>query len=73
MICLPFFSLFSLNSFTVSCFSSTFGVAVSSSLALFGAFAVLGLVAFFLAEVSAAGVFGVESLSLVAVFGVFAG
>lgn len=60
----------------VSFFSSIFGVSIaaSSSLAL-AAFLVeaLGLeAAFFLVEGST-GVFGVDSLSLVLVFGVFAG
>lgn len=74
----PSFSFFCLASCGVRGFSSTLGVStISSSLA--PAFAAdffaddLGLEAFFLLAGSAAGVFGVDSLSLVAVLGVFAG
>ena len=59
-------------------FSSTLGVSImSSSLPVVLAADFFGgalvLVVFFLVEDSAAGVFGVDNLSLVAVLGVFAG
>ena len=75
----PFFSLTSFACCGVSGFSSAFGVTASSSLPLFTALAALAaladlaLGAFFLVDDSAAGVLGVESLSFVAVLGVFAG
>lgn len=69
----PFFSLISLNCCGASEFSSCFGVTASSSLPLLAALDALALDVFFFVEDSAAGVFGVVNLSLVAVFGVFAG
>ena len=75
---LPSFSFFCLASCGVRGFSSTLGVSTISS-SLPAAFAAdffddaLGLEAFFLLAGSVAGVLGVDSLSLVAVLGVFAG
>ena len=74
----PSFSFFCLASCGVRGFSSTLGVSNTSS-SLPPAFAAdffeeaLGLEAFFLLAESAAGVLGVDNLSLVAVLGVFAG